>query len=268
MILNTHTYRTLKNALALVPGAPGSSHLGEAMAAAWGFRSFHQLTDRITRSETDLKALPEHRDIDPDRMIDRLLDLGTPSETGRSLALTMLLIQDGEFILEIMEDFQELQDTRAYRFDQTTAQWRDAITAAAKVLAEYAPGRTWHLPLEEEIDWRNPQEDSRDIAQAMRVIEHEPMEPPRISDSREYGGVEFELTDLAESRGGCLPVSIAEHVLTMCQQMLPEGAEHLVIGPRGVVVLYPAFEICLVDYDTRELQMHAPVMFMDGPEMI
>lgn len=268
MILNAHTYRTLKNALALVPGAPGSSHLGEAMAAAWGFRSFHKLNDYLTRSETDLNALPAHHDIFPDQMIDRLMDLGASGETGRSLALTMLVIQEGDFVLEMIEDIPEIQGARAYRFDQTTVQWRDAITEAAKVLAEYAPGRAWHLPLKDRIDWRHPQEESRDIARAMRIIEHEPMEAPRISDSRDYEGLEFELTDLAAARGGCLPVSLAEHVLTMCQQMLPEGAEHLVIGPTGVVVLYPGFEICLVEYDTRELQMHAPVMLLHGPEMI
>lgn len=34
MILNKHTYRLIKKALTLVPGAPSSAQLGEAMVAA------------------------------------------------------------------------------------------------------------------------------------------------------------------------------------------------------------------------------------------
>jgi len=266
MILNTHTYRTLKNALTLIPGAPSSAQLGEAMAAAWEFRSFHELNEHLTRVDTDLSEIPDRFDVHPDKMIRRLARLGVEPDACRSLALTMFLVQDGDFAVEMIEEFEELHGARAYRFDQTSAAWRDTVTRAAEVLAEHAPRKAWHLPIEEGLDWRHPDPDSQDISRAMRVIPFG--EIPHLEDSRDLDGEDFEETDrAAAAEGGQLPITIIENVLAMCQHLLPDGAKHLILGPTGVIVLYDLFEICLVEYNQMERHMY-PVLYPgDGPEM-
>jgi len=268
MILNTHTYRTIKNALGFIPGAPSSSQLGEVMAAGWGFDSFHALKVGLHETETLLNRIPDRGDIYTDSMIERGQDMGIDREVSRSLALTMVLVQDGVLAVEMIEEFEELHGARAYRFDQTTQEWRDAVTAAMQILSEVAPGKAWILPLSNKIDWRHPDEDSDAMAKAMRVIDHDATEEPDIRLSRRYEDEEFYLTDKAQARGGHLPVTIAENVLAMCQHLLPDGAKALLLGPRGVVAVYEHFQICLVDYDHRDLQLQAPIMTLEGPEMI
>lgn len=267
MILNTHTYRLIKNALTLVPGAPSSAQLGEAMAAAWEFRSYHQLKRHLDQVETDLSGIPPRLDVHPDRMIRRLVEMGVEPDACRSLALTMFLVQDGGFAVEMMGEFEELHGARAYRFDQTTPTWRAAVTLAAELLAEYAYGKAWHLPLEDRLDWRHPQPSALDLASALRVIPFTDA-PPRLEDSRERYEEEFEQTDKVVSQGGQLPVPVLENVLAMCQHLLPDGARHLILGPTGVVVLYDLFEICLVGYDHRERHLYPALYPGDGPAMI
>lgn len=135
------------------------------------------------------------------------------------------------------------------------------------ILAEAAPGLAWHLPLTEKLDWRHPSPDALDFAEFMRVIDRQPMEEPQIKDSRRYDVAEYEITDTAVARGGHLPVAIAENVMAMCQHLLPDGARHLILGPTGVVVKYEHFEICLVEYQHYDIMVHAPTLFLDGPEM-
>lgn len=268
MILNMYTYRTIKNALSLIPGAPGSAQLGELMAAAWDFRSFHALSLALQEVDEYLSNIPERADVNPELMIRRCAEMGIDHEVARSLALTMFLVQDADFAVEMMEEYEELRGARAYRFDQTTQQWRDTVRGAMSILSTAAPGRAWVLPLSGEIDWRHPVEASETLAKAMRVIEHDPLEDPDMLESRPYGDEEFDLTDQAAARGGYLPVTIAENVLGMCQNVLPDGMKALLLGPRGVVALYAQFEICLVEYDHRDLHLHAPIMTLEGPEMI
>lgn len=265
MILNTHTYRTIKNALTLIPGAPSSAQLGEAMAAAWEFRSYHALNEHLSRVDTDLSEIPDRFDVHPDRMLRRLARLDVEPEPARSLALTMLLVQDGAFAVEMMEEFEELHGARAYRFDQTTPAWRETVTRAAEALAEHAPRKAWHLPLEDRLDWRHPDPDALDLSSALRVIPFG--EVPHLEDSRDLEAEEFEQTDRVTDQGGQLPVTIIENVLAMCQHLLPDGARHLLIGPTGVVVLYELFEICLVAYDHRERHLYPALYPADGPEM-
>jgi hypothetical protein len=266
MILNTYTYRTLKNALTLVPGAPSSAQLGEAMAAAWEFRSYHALNEHLERVETDLSNIPDRFDVHPDKMIRRLKRLDVEDDAAQNLALTMFLVQDGEFAVEMIEEFEELHGARAYRFDQTSASWRDAVAEAAGVLAEHAPRKAWHLPFTAELDWRHPDPDARDLASAMRVIPFE--DAPHLEDSRDLNGEDFEETDRAAStEWGHLPVTLVENVLGMCQHLLPDGARHLIIGPTGVIVLYDLFEICLVEYSHLERHMYPALYPGDGPEM-
>lgn len=268
MILNMYTYRTIKNALALIPGAPGSSKLGELMAAAWEFPSYHALKAALEEVETRIAEIPDRAEIFADLLIERCEDMAIDREVARSLGATMLLVQDAEFAVEMMGEYDDLHGARAYRFDQTTEQWREAVTMAMRILSETAPGRAWILPLSNEIDWRHPDPDSQDIAHRMAVIDHDPLEEPDIRLVRPYRTEEFEMTDRAVDRGGYLPVTIAENVLGMCQQVMPEGAQWLLLGPRGVTVRYGHFDICLVDYDHRDLQLHAPIMTLEGPEMI
>ena len=266
MILNTHTYRLIKNALTPVPGVPSSAQLGEAMAAAWEFPSFHALNEYLTRVDTNLSEIPERFDVHPDRMIKRLARLGVEPDACRSLALTMFLVQDGDFALELMGDFEELHRARAYRFDQTSAAWRDAVTKAAGVLAEHAPRKAWHLPLAAGLDWRHPLY-ANNLAGALQVIPFG--EIPHLEDSRDLTGEEFDQTDrAAAAEGGHLPITLIENVLGMCQHLLPDGARHLVLGPTGVVVLYDLFEICLVEYSHLELHMYPALYPEDGPVMI
>ena len=266
MILNTHSYRTLKNALTLVPGAPSSAQLGEAMAAAWEFRSYHQLRQHLDRVETDLSEIPERFDVHPDRMIRRLAEIGVEPDVARSLALTMLLVQDGAFAVEMMEEFEELHGGRAYRFDQTTPTWRATVTLAAELLAEHAYGKAWHLPLEDRLDWRHPEPGALDLSSALRVIPFG--EVPHLEDSRELEAEEFVQTDRAAAEEmGQLPVTIIENVLAMCQHILPDGARHLILGPTGVIVLYDLFEICLVEYNHMERHPNPALYPADSPEM-
>lgn len=267
MILNTHTYRTIKNALTLIPGAPSSAQLGEAMAAAWEFRSFHQLKQHLEQVETDLSGIPPRLDVHPDLMIRRLAELGVGPEPARSLALTMFLVQDGEFAVEMMGEFEELHGARAYRFDQTSPSWRSAVTRAAEQLSEHAYGKAWHLPLSDRLDWRHPEPGALDLSSALRVIPFTDA-PPRVEDSREFYGEEFEETDRVVDQGGQLPVTILENVLAMCQHVLPERARHLVLGPTGVVVLYDLFEICLVEYAHLERHVYPELYPGDEPEMM
>ena len=266
MILNTHTYRTIKNALTLVPGAPSSAQLGEAMAAAWEFPSFHALNEHLNQVDTDISEIPERFDVHPDEMIRRLARLGVEPDAARSLALTMLLVQDGAFAVEMIEEFEELHGARAYRFDQTSAAWRDTVAKAAGVLAEHAPRKAWHLPLEARLDWRHPDPDALDLSSALRVIPFG--ELPHLEDSRDLEAEEFDQTDRAASEeGGHLPVTLIENVLAMCQHLLPDGARHLILGPTGVIVLYDLFEICLVEYSHLERHMYPALYPGDGPEM-
>jgi len=266
MILNTHTYRILKNALTLVPGAPSSAQLGEAMAASWEFRSYHALNEHVERVETDLGRIPERFDVQPDKMLRRLKRLDVEDDAACNLALTMLLVQDGQFGVEMVEEYEELHGARAYRLDQTSSAWRETVSRAAGILAEHAPRKAWHLPFTAELDWRHPDPDARDIASAMRVIPFG--EVPHLDDSLDLDGEDFEQTDrAASSEGGHLPVTIIENVLAMCQHLLPDGARHLIIGPTGVIVLYDLFEICLVEYSHLELHMYPALYPGDGPEM-
>jgi hypothetical protein len=267
MILNTYTYRTLKNALTLIPGAPSSAQLGEAMAAAWEFRSYHALNEHLSRVETDLSEIPDRFDVHPDKMIRRLARLGVEPDACRSIALTMFLVQDGDFAVEMIGEFEELHGGRAYRFDQTTPTWRATVTLAAELLAEHAYGKAWHLPLSDRLDWRHPEPGALDLASALRVIPFGE-EPPRVLDSRDLEAEEFVQTDRVTDQGGQLPVTIMENVLAMCQHLLPDGALHLVLGPTGVTVLYEHFEICLVEYSHLELHMYPALYPEDGPEMI
>ena len=267
MILNTHTYRTLKNALTLIPGTPSSAQLGEAMAAAWEFRSFHQLRQHLEQVETDLSGIPPRLDVHPDLMIRRLAELGVGPEPARSLALTMFLVQDGVFAVEMMGEFEELHGARAYRFDQTSPTWRAAVTRAAEQLSEHAYGKAWHLPLSDRIDWRHPEPGALDLSSALRVIPFTDA-PPRVEDSRDLEAEEFAETDRVVDAGGQLPVAILENVLAMCQHLLPEGAQHLILGPTGVIALYDLFEICLVEYAHLERHVYPELYPGDGPEMM
>jgi len=267
MILNTYTYRTLKNALTLIPGAPSSAQLGEGMAAAWEFRSYHQLSRHLDQVETDLSEIPPRLDVHPDRMIRRLAEMGVAPDACRSLALTMFLAQDGDFAVEMMGEFEELHGARAYRFDQTTPSWRATVTMAAELLAEHAYGKAWHLPLNDRLDWRHPEPGALDLSSALRVIPFGE-ELPRVSDSRDLAEEEFVQTDRVTDQGGQLPVTILENVLAMCQHLLPNGAQHLILGPTGVIVLYEQFEICLVGYDHRARHLYPALYPADGPDMM
>lgn len=268
MILNTYTYRTLKNALTLVPGAPSSARLGEAMAAAWEFPSFHALNEHLARVDIDLSGIPERFDVHPEKMILRLAGLGVEPDVCRSLALTMFLVQDGDFAVDMIGEFEELHDARAYRFDQTSPAWRDAVTRAAGILADHAPGKAWHLPLEDRHDWRHPEPGAIDLASALRVIPFGE-EIPRLSDSREMEAEEFDQTDSASlEQEGHLPFTILENVLGMCQNLLPDGAQHMILGPTGIIVLYEQFEICLAEYSHLERHLYPALYPSDGPEMM
>jgi hypothetical protein len=267
MILNTNTYRIIKNVLTTVPFAPSSAQLGEAMAAAWEFRSFHQLKQHLDQVETDLSGIPPRLDVHPDRMIRRLAEMGVDPDPCRSLALTMFLVQDGDFAVEMTGEFEELHGARAYRFDQTSPLWRRRVHVAVEMLTEHARGKAWHLPLGERLDWRHPEPGALDLASALRVIPFGE-ELPRVSDSRDLGREEFEQTDLVVDQGGHLPITVIENVLAMCQHHLPDGARHLLIGPTGIVVLYEFFEICLVEYNHREKHRYPALYPGDGPGMM
>lgn len=88
------------------------------MAAAWDFPSFHSLRNAITAAETSIGEIPERYDVQPDLMMDRCASLGIRLETARSLALTMFLVQDGEYAVEMMEDYEELHGARALSLRQ------------------------------------------------------------------------------------------------------------------------------------------------------
>lgn len=248
MILNSITYRQIKNTLAKVPGAPGSAQLGEAMAAGWGLPDFHALKQVIDAVETDLSVLPRHYDLHPARMIERLRKIGSDETTAKNLALTMLLTQEGDAALEWIDDVPEVIGATVYRLDITAGRWQDEVERVARILWRHAPGVTWRLPLDhlQGSAWRYIDDTTEDYSTELRMLS------PGKPGLRELDEDDYEADERAIADGGVLPIQILESALNTCSGYLPEGARVAVIEDGGIFVRYDKFNFCLAHFAPPE----------------
>ncbi|MCE6958503.1 hypothetical protein LAZ40_05495 [Cereibacter sphaeroides] len=129
MLLTEASFRSLKSLLSRLDGCPGSSRLGEAMAAGWGFGSYEILRTHLDAVETG-RELPEDRDPHPDLMLDALGRFGCKGWKARDIAATFAAESYGSLLWDDYARFPEIHGARVMRPDILS----DAGQEAARTL--------------------------------------------------------------------------------------------------------------------------------------
>lgn len=157
MFLTHKTIKTLKSVLLEIPDpdAPGSSRLGEALAAGFGFPDYHAMKQELDRLETDLNAPLLNVGLDHMKMVARLGQFGVRSQHGWDLAATALHVFHGDEVLYISPERDDEPPLRSARYDLSTDAWRSSILSACHAMA-FIPGpHSWHMRIADELSYED-----------------------------------------------------------------------------------------------------------------
>jgi len=148
MFLTRKTIRTIKSVISEIPGAPGSSRLGEAIAAGFGFADYHDMKQELDALDADLRVLPAYLDLDGDQMSARLREFGYPDDLSDLISATAEHCFYGEGMLDFRETGSGIP-VRVARFDLTTPAWRERVLDMARVMASLSGQRSWSMEIPE-----------------------------------------------------------------------------------------------------------------------
>lgn len=134
MELTTPNYRKLKNILSLIPGAPASSQLAEAIARGLGYENHNDLRLVLDAIDTAFGQVTlMEPDIEP--MLEALKGFGVGKFEAMDLVATFFAISGGDFYWDDLDSFPEIHGAGIIRHDVTTPEWRDAAKTGWEAFA-------------------------------------------------------------------------------------------------------------------------------------
>lgn len=131
MILTKQLFRDVKTALMHIPGHPGSSRLGEALARGFGFDDHHHAKTTFDANEAALDWLPKPAEFNDDAFLDFLDDLD--GKVVSDMAATALFLIFGTLPIEDIDNYPVLKQGSILLLGVTPEPW---IRAAVAYLGE------------------------------------------------------------------------------------------------------------------------------------